>query len=800
MLDSITDVKWHDTQMSTPRIIIDSIDADGCVYNFNYHYLVLWLMAERGHEITQLYVERAKEKASGVTNPEITASIQRIIHDMRQINLSAVTDEQYSALLKKLLATGTALLHCETKNTDGLSVHDLEADYYIGIMNALDENLLHSAFLLANQPLLDRITTHVDPHKVHEIALASLRQAYPYDLIGVKQNHTNFIFKDLFHLTKYLRDKNKNPHVSVILNPITLTDVAAGLPIGESYRRIIVELDQKHESYFCDISKFAIIYAKAHDAAIRYLKVKSDVSEAIASDGSVTINFYENEPEIINNLVATLREFPELLPKGVRVVFHPYDGKFFAESAVINGQGLIDDDYRNNVRFIISLAQLTRPRESSDYVNVVKEVDMLVFQANRILAAPNQILAVMLDADGCVYNKLYRLIIMRLVKHHGVELRDYARNIHDQAETEKFAEKLVEEILSYDLDKFDINEYNSLVAELDNMPVETCIDDDLNLQMNTHTASPHAFMMRQCMRYLDEIHADLMSVILCYANRKMFLRIMRRAEEEGCRRIKFVVGSNRQCASSDAHNSINNGTGLFHHDLARITNFLGQQFEGQFAFELEKILMADVYANLAPGTSYQYALSNQHDHPHAIAVFDITKASQIYLHLHHLKRQHPDITALEFYDDRGDIFDAVMKAYGADDVYGMLPRGLTVNLVECDGTYGVAPPTRVIRGSGELDVMVYRSVQLMASMVDVNLEAAKQKQVKVNIADELDFDLFIHERNRLKSRAEIEFDELVGKPAIVSSHCHRLGLFAKPSLSPEVPTEIAEVKAVSRMT
>ncbi len=772
--------------MTNSRIVIDSIDADGCVYNTTYHCLLLWLMTEHGATLTALQKMREQAKQQGSENPEIAASVERLISELQALDVAGMTENRYLELAHKFIADTKARISSEKKanpyiNTDQLFATEVE--HFLTIMQTLDEDLLGAALVRANQPLFDRLQHHDDRYDLQLIALASLRQAHGFDQWGVKQNHTNSIFKDLVYLTRHLRDTMKQSDSRISLNPITLTDLTAGLPVGESFRRVVTETGFKHETYMCDVSKFAILYAQAHDAALKYLNFFSNKNgERVTGSAEITLNFYENEMEIIQGLLDVLNEYPELLPSNVKVVFHPYDGGFFAEPQVRQGTGLIDDDYRNNVRYLISLAQIKHPRARGDYVNVVEEVDMLAFLTSRVLAVPEKTYVVMLDADGCIYNKAYKILLMRLIKKYGADIRKFARDWQGNVEIESFIEKLTAEILDEDVSGFDLQQYQNLITALESSTDLKIWDDDLIAQGASHDAEPYTFILRQYMRFLDEINHDLMSLIICCANQKLFIRIANAAIEKHCRRVVFLVGSNRQSVNSDEFNSIRHGTGRFHHDLERVTRFLNGQFEGKLHVEQDQILLSDLYANLNPGVSYQRALSAVQHEPHAHFVFDETKASQVYSHFHYIAHRYPGVVAMEFYDDRSDILAAIAKAYGENDTHGLLPRGYAMHLIRYNGNIEELQNEYIIRGNGKPDVCLHQSIQLMASMAGVDLQAAKRTQSRMNVAQTLNLKLFLQQREKLKSRAQLEFDSLVDDATEISVPASQLGFFAKAAI------------------
>ena len=417
--------------MSSPRIIVDLIGAGGCAYNNSYQTALLWLMTTHGATLVALNEQRIAERKLNIINTAIDEKIRQLKEEVKSLALAEITPCAFGAMVNQVTDCGRlqfdktkevmrakfaaagitdkdayARKQLETRFPSNITNEQLfksQQQYYLDIINALDPGLLNTIFLYANQTLVEQLSHHAEEHHTQLIALDSNR----LDVNGIKNNTHESIFKDVFYLTRHLREELKASGVHVSLNPLTMTDIAKNLSRGESFQRMVTKVGSKQEEYTCDVSRLALIYAMAHDTAAKYPRI------------DITLNFYESDEDTIDNLLRVFRKYPELLPSTVKLVIHPYNGALGEAESVRGTELRVDEDYCQNVRYMIQLAELSRNRESVKYVNCANETDIPTFLANRNFKSDDKTLAAMLDADGCIYNWRYTTLLMKLIKEHG---------------------------------------------------------------------------------------------------------------------------------------------------------------------------------------------------------------------------------------------------------------------------------------------------------------------------------------------------------------------------------------------
>lgn len=352
-----------------PRVIVDLIDADGCVYNRNYHSLLIWLINKYDDELMELHQARVQEHESGTIDREIDFAIQKIKQD---INACDISSFNINRAMNELRWNTKKVIDCAAKPQElGFGTRfKLRESYYISMLNSIDESIMQSILLKANEPLIQRLTHHPEAHVLQMIGIGSARQTYKDDLSGAKYNGSCRIFHDLFYLTNVLRTEMKLQSKHLALKPLTMPDIGSSLPRGENYQRTMTGYTGAHESYYVDQSKLTLLYAMIHDTASHY------------SAADHTIHFYENDVRIIGDLIRTFSHYPELIPAQSTLVIHRYNGRFGAET-VIKGSGPIDYNYEHNVREMLSSATQHAKKKSSRHINVINHLDIPSFLSSR---------------------------------------------------------------------------------------------------------------------------------------------------------------------------------------------------------------------------------------------------------------------------------------------------------------------------------------------------------------------------------------------------------------------------------
>ena len=773
--------------MTNPRMIVDLLDADDCVYHKDYNSLLIYLAATYGDTVVALHAAHMLAQQN-VDDPGNDAKIQKLIADIQAFPLTQLPDAATIASMKEeLIGKGREQLHrlrdqlrakllaehkkstavinaevetCYPQHSTDAELYTAQMNHYIGIMNILDPGLMGSIMLQANPALLEHMSSHSDPHTVQLVGLGADRQTYDDDLEAMKSKLTGSIFNDLFYLSQHLHTSLAAKNIHVGLQPLTIADIPLRRPSGDHFRRVVTNHYGKQASCVSDKSKFAYLYANVCDVSTQY------------PDTDITINFYEHDKDVIDGLYATFHDYPTLLPKKVTLVIHQYDGELRMTLPKISGENTNVDEFRDNVSYLYSLAKSNPDRAAGDSINIVKDVNIKEFLANRKYKASNKSLAALLDADGCIYNHKYYLLLFSLIKKYGDVLAKMAEN-PDETSKANFGEQLINEITATDDTAFSQENCKELGAYR--------YEHDLEKQELADT-------YRQHVGFLRKINPVIIDAMLYRANQKLFTGLGAKAKQQNCDSVMLFVGSNRQSMEDDLFNLTTNGGGLYFEDLERFIKYLNTRQQGEVPFALNHFLLADLYSDVAPGESYRRALQNYDVAPDPyvlenlrsgtyvrdflealvgdgenlpFTVFDETKASMIYGFLHYIARTYPNISQVEFYDDRNEILESVHKFFGKNDQYGFLPKGLKLQLIPYPANVDAPQPELQITGSGAVDRDVDLSIQLLATLCDVDFETYPDARIQVDVASTKN----IQEAFKLAREAEtkpamIQFDEL----------------------------------------
>src|SRR5690606_35608535 len=127
------------------------------------------------------------------------------------------------------------------------------------------------------------------------------------------------------------------------------------------------------------------------------------------------------------------------------------------------------------------------------------------------------------------------------------------------------------------------------------------------------------------------------------------------------------VGSNRQSKKIDEMNAIKFIPNLGLRHIGSCFPAI-QKMSQYLESELDPFLMADVYGNLAFGTSFNRALKSLNDpslkQEHAEWLFDESKVSVIYAQMQKKANEYPDEEIIfDFYDDRMDIINGLVDYF-----------------------------------------------------------------------------------------------------------------------------------------
>jgi hypothetical protein len=332
------------------RVVLDLIDADGCVYNHYYQDVLAWLKNKYSETVGYLYSEWIQEQVTGIINPDIQKIIQSIKQEISALDIKSI---KHSALINYLLWDAK------------------QATELIEMLNDIDESIMQLIFVKSNEQLLNFLKHENEHYDLQSVGIGSARQSYKNDVRGAVRNGTGRIFNDVFHLVKMLRKGSRENQNHIELKSLTTPDIGCSLPSGENYKRIMTNYNGQQASFPNERSKIPIVYAMSQDMACQY------------READITIHFYDNDIFIIGWLKSIFKRYPELLPTQATLELHRYNGEFL-ETTVIKGTGPVDENYHHNVTRMMEMAKQKQGEKASRMLNAGRDVNFKDFIATRI--------------------------------------------------------------------------------------------------------------------------------------------------------------------------------------------------------------------------------------------------------------------------------------------------------------------------------------------------------------------------------------------------------------------------------
>jgi hypothetical protein len=111
-----------------------------------------------------------------------------------------------------------------------------------------------------------------------------------------------------------------------------------------------------HHDYVFDDTKFTLLYAMLHYAATKH------------HGHAITVAFFDDRMDIHDVITRIFKAHPDLIPDNVTLeCWHYHGAKLDKPLTVINGVGVIDHHFRENIKRIIEICGFS----ATDYVNAV---------------------------------------------------------------------------------------------------------------------------------------------------------------------------------------------------------------------------------------------------------------------------------------------------------------------------------------------------------------------------------------------------------------------------------------------
>lgn len=403
------------------KIAILAFDADGCLYNFRKYTRVLVKIVDQYWDFFEKFYNKkgftpAEEAEVQAKIAEITAYVANLnFEELSGLPIVSIMDIQ-SEKLKKNIETKKAILkqfgedRLDETDTDEFKILRFMVGKFIPFLKKFNPQILEMIFLKANQKLFEQVAANLKAENVagYETAFETNRQSLVHDNNGMEQNGTDSIHLDYYHLLSALR--SLMPDVIARLNPFTLSDVNANPEAqsqgffmrGNAHHKIVKEQNKiahfnDHKPAIYDLSKLTVIYGIAHDSVVHAAKELNIKAEQI----EYTLDVFDNEMRILDQLKKTLETYPQLLPRGLKLRLFHYDGILKSEPmAIIPGTGELDKNYAENIRKMVSMCghdfkDIDKPINAALNLNIEqflkeRELEVKLPKAGRLFAQENQ--------------------------------------------------------------------------------------------------------------------------------------------------------------------------------------------------------------------------------------------------------------------------------------------------------------------------------------------------------------------------------------------------------------------------
>jgi len=241
-------------------------------------------------------------------------------------------------------------------------------------INKINKEFIYELFVMSNYVWIENLKNRENNFDQIILINGSNRQSYAIDKSNSTRNGTPSFFVCLQVLHTYLF---KNISSKIQLNTFTLTDTVNGLREGESFNNVLkhVFMDKDgltHKSCFFDDNKIMLLYNAIHHVAVQNRLDK------------ITINFYDDKKDILNNVYRVFSQYPQLLPKRVTLNLHRYVGKLYPEVMTVKGSGSVDMYYRKNVNKMAAMCGAIDPAKKGK-IDVAKQLNFDIFLATRVI-------------------------------------------------------------------------------------------------------------------------------------------------------------------------------------------------------------------------------------------------------------------------------------------------------------------------------------------------------------------------------------------------------------------------------
>ncbi len=229
------------------------------------------------------------------------------------------------------------------------------------ILNTKNNNHLHSQYLnhlpqysavnletirATNQSLFETIRIELEKDNPDDVVImsGSSRESFLADVDKSVRNSTPGFFFTLIEIEKIL----KLYHPTVRLDRFLMRDLYLDQEPGTEFNRAInsTNFRESEEEPTCqiDASKQLNLLALCHYT-----------SQNSSDKDQLVLNFYDDQPDILNNINALFSKYPALIPSKLLLNLYHYDGGVeVTQRFSIQGKGANKDDYQKIIRDLSS--------------------------------------------------------------------------------------------------------------------------------------------------------------------------------------------------------------------------------------------------------------------------------------------------------------------------------------------------------------------------------------------------------------------------------------------------------------
>lgn len=382
--------------MDARKRLIALIDADGCIYNPYYRYLIHYLVAEYGPTIYRL-----NHLKNVFNSSQIESELQGILDEILEVPFVVGTDEEVFPLVKSIfknIGFNDLTQFDETSFNDTLAETMERTLASLKQLGAAGKKIIDTILVKANAAWFVALTDRMQAEHFDamDVVSGSNRQSKALDDFNKALNITGSFFADL----PVIRDQFNTLFLEAGIKAFcqydgfVLADIFGECEPGESCQKILEELAAEnkestieHAHYVFDKTKFSLLYGILHYLSNKYPHEK------------LVIPYFEDMENINASLAGIFLKHPDFIPENIELEFWPYNGKLpanyqtrtdqndFLQAGsvlVIKGTGKPDRNYYGNVKKIATMCGHDL-KDAELSIDAAVQLDLLAFKAARVL-------------------------------------------------------------------------------------------------------------------------------------------------------------------------------------------------------------------------------------------------------------------------------------------------------------------------------------------------------------------------------------------------------------------------------